>query len=72
MDQVTLQLNAEGMRSFKIAIYNVMGQVLYNTDISNASMPFTKNINIRDYSRGMYLMVITSGYKTLSNRIIKL
>jgi len=72
MDQVTLQLNAEGIRSFKIAVYNVMGQVLYNTDISNASMPFTKNINIRDYSRGMYLVIITSAYKTISSRIIKL
>lgn len=70
-DNVTLQINGVGIKSFKVSIYDAIGQLIYNTGISKISLPISRNINIQNYPPGIYMIVVSLDNKILSNRIIK-
>ena len=51
-------------------VYNVMYNEVYSYEFLNSSNKFNKEINLSNYSKGMYFLEITTKSETLHKKII--
>jgi hypothetical protein len=69
--QSTLRINSEDNMEVDFAIYNTLGQLLYSENsISLNSGVHYKDLNLDNFKAGMYYLVLSSGNKRSSKKLI--
>jgi Secretion system C-terminal sorting domain len=56
----TLSFNAEERGDYKMELSNTLGQVMYSQTVADHQGIYTKQINAEQYSKGVYLMKVSS------------
>jgi zinc-dependent metalloproteinase lipoprotein len=56
--------------TYKLELKNVLGQVVYKADLTDVIGAYSKQINISDYGKGIYLMSLTNTRNEAVKKII--
>ncbi len=70
-DYVNIFVNSIQSNNVKLSITNLLGEVLYNEKISNQKSSIQRQISMKSYSDGMYIISITLDNKIYSKKVIK-
>jgi len=62
----TVNFNADNNSQYLLEITNVLGQIVYQRNISDASGEFTANLNLIGYGKGVYMVVLKQGQQQQS------
>lgn len=66
--QFDLKMESENNETVKIKVYNLIGEVVYETETINDNM--TKKINLDNVANGVYFVKINSGNKESTKKMI--
>ena len=61
---------SEEIQSLNIRVLNVVGEVTYEESLERFVGEYTKQINLTDYSRGVYFLEINDVNGTFNKKII--
>lgn len=62
----TVKFNADNSSQYLLEVTNVLGQIVYQRNISNASGECTANLNLNGYGKGVYIVVLKKGQEQQS------
>lgn len=72
-DWQKLFVNAQGLKgiSFKISVYDMVGNVIYTEEGKLSSQYFTKDLNMAAFAKGMYIVNFVTDKERLAKKFIK-
>jgi hypothetical protein len=62
----TVNINADNTAPYLLEVTNVLGQIVYQRTISDASGEYTANLNLTDYGKGVYMVALKKGQQLQS------
>ncbi len=65
-----ISFNVLEKASYKLELKNAIGQIVYKETLDNYSGYYSKQINIGDYKKGVYIMSLTSGKNELIKKVV--
>ncbi len=66
---VTVRFRSEDIEDVKIQIYDLLGRTLGEHSFKSRTLDFEQQLNLSSYSKGIYLMRVSSGRKTAARMI---
>lgn len=70
-NELNYQFDVANKENIKISIHNIIGQIVYSEQIQNAIGTYKKQINISNFTNGMYFIKIEFENGTISKKFIK-
>lgn len=64
--EFTVKFNADNTSQYLLEVTNVLGQIVYQRNIPDASGDFTANLNLNGYGKGVYMVVLIKGQQQQS------
>jgi hypothetical protein len=64
--EFTVKFNADNTGQYLLEVTNVLGQIVYQRNIPDASREFTANLNLTNYDKGDYMVVLKKGQQQQS------
>ncbi|HXB12680.1 MAG TPA: T9SS type A sorting domain-containing protein, partial [Bacteroidia bacterium] len=64
--EFTVKFNADNTAQYTLEVTNVLGQIVYQRNISDASGEFIANLHFTDYCKGVYMVVLKNGLQPQS------
>ncbi|MDP4267500.1 MAG: T9SS type A sorting domain-containing protein [Bacteroidota bacterium] len=68
-DVLNIKFYCQEMQNTNIKIYNVIGKLVYNVNTSAINGEFNKTIDVKSFSKGLYLVQIESAKSTISRKV---
>jgi hypothetical protein len=68
---ITISAELKERQDVFVSVYSMTGQKLFEENYKSQSGLFTKEINLADYSSGLYFLKIQAGYQRVNKKIIK-
>jgi Secretion system C-terminal sorting domain/SprB repeat len=66
----TVSFNAAVRSSYKLELYNALGQIIYRDDVTDFSGVYTKKLSVTEYGKGVYTITLTNAKNETVKRII--
>jgi len=67
---ITISYDANTSEKSNIAVYNLTGAKVFETEMTNDSVSNTKNINLSELASGIYILKLQSGKETATKKLI--
>jgi hypothetical protein len=69
-DKLQIEVNAEILKGTSISIMNMQGQVIYQETVADNTSNFKTEIDVDNYSRGLYILKLEDENASIQKRII--
>jgi hypothetical protein len=65
-----ISFNIAEKETYKLELKNVLGQIVYKEELTDFIGTYSKQINVTDYEKGIYLMSLTNTKNQTVQKII--
>ena len=69
-DKFNISFNSDEVQSFKMMIYNVVGEEIYIEEREEYVGEYIKQINLRNYPKGIYFLEIETNDGVINKKLI--
>ena len=66
----TIVLNSMEKATYQLELRNVLGQLVYSETLSNFNGRYSKDLNVSEYGKGIYMMNVVSGDTKMTQKVI--
>jgi len=68
--EFNIHLQGNNTKDVFVTVYNIVGEIVYQSDFGTEEGNFTKTIRLENQARGIYFVRLNAGSKTLTQKII--
>jgi len=70
VSSTSIKVNTEANGAINLNVVNLLGQVIYQENVTTNSHSYTFNVNVSDFDSGIYFYTVEIGNNTVTNKMI--